>query len=188
MFKGLMAGGAVALMLAGCGGGGDSNSSASSREKAQQAALDFARCMRGHGIPMADPKADGGITLSIHAGGPSETAVMKAQAACQHFLKGAIKPPSAAERQKMTEAALKWAQCMRSNGVSVPDPTSGPGGGAIKIGPGPGHGPGPNDAAFQRADTKCRHLLPGRGGPPGATVQGQFRSGGSVGAGPGPGK
>jgi hypothetical protein len=186
MLMGLVAGCVAALMLAGCGGGSDSNSSASSREKAQQAALDFARCMRSHGIPMADPKPDGGITLSIRSGGPTETAVMKAQAACQHFLKGAMQPPSAAERQKMTEATLKWAQCMRSNGVSVPDPTSGPGG-AIKIGP--GQGPGPNDAAFQRADTKCRHLLPGRGGgPPGATVQGQFKDGGSVGGSPGPGK
>jgi hypothetical protein len=158
----------IAVLLAagaatGCGGSGAS-SAASKQAKAEQAALDFARCMRQHGVEVPDPKPGGGhfaIRISVKGGnGPAK--LKTAQAACQHFLKGAMAPPSAADRQKMLEAGLKYAACMRKNGVDVPDPS--PGEGGIKIG-GPGSGPNPDAPAFQRADAKCRTLLPGGGGP-----------------------
>ena len=56
---------------------------------------------------------------------------------------------------------VKFAVCMRSNGVpNLPDPV---GGGGIQI---PSNsGINPQSPAFQAARAKCTHLLPG-GGPP----------------------
>jgi hypothetical protein len=125
----------------------------------------FARCMREHRVNMPDPEAGPRRYELHHPAGTNRTSLDKAQAVCQHFLQGAMAPPKAADRQKLIDAALKWASCMRQNGVSVPDPTPG-NGGAIKIGPGLNQNP--DDPAFQRADTRCRHFLPGRGPvPPG---------------------
>jgi hypothetical protein len=56
---------------------------------------------------------------------------------------------------------LKFALCMRANGVpNFPDPS---GGGGIHISQGSGINPA--SPAFQAAQAKCAHLLPG-GGPP----------------------
>lgn len=67
-------------------------------------------------------------------------------------------------------AFLKFAECMRSNGVpNLPDPT---GGGGIQI---PSNsGIDPQSPAFKAAQAKCRKLLPGGGpstGPPSAQAK-----------------
>jgi hypothetical protein len=65
----------------------------------QQAFLDFAACMRDHGVEMADPTFEGG-GVSIQIGGPGpkdggvkidpqSPAFAAAQTACQHFLQDA---------------------------------------------------------------------------------------------------
>ena len=134
--------------------------------------------MREHGVNVPDPKpGQKGLTFSARTGpgkGPPN-ALPAADRACRHLLRGALKRPSASELNKMRDAALKWAQCMRQHGVKVPDPATGDGG--IRIQVGPGGGLGPNDPTFQRADRECRHLLPG-GRPGGST-----RSSGPGGAG-----
>jgi hypothetical protein len=139
----------------------------SSAGKEEQAGLKFARCMREHGVNVPDPKPGAkGFTFSAR-GGPGQggpngpNSLEGGDRACRHFLKGALKPPSQTELNKMRDAALKWAKCMRQNGVNVPDPS--PSGGAIRIEGGKGQGLGPNDPAFQNADRTCRHLLPGGG-------------------------
>ncbi len=70
--------------------------------------------------------------------------------------------------------ALKFADCMRSNGVSnFPDPS--PGGG-LKLGIGPGSGINPQSPAFQSAQKVCAKLLPApTGGPPQMTAS-QYRA------------
>ncbi len=61
-------------------------------------------------------------------------------------------------------AAIKYASCMRTHGVSdFPDPTAGPGG--VKIG-GPGSDIDPTSPAFQSAQKTCSRLMPGPSGPP----------------------
>jgi len=60
-----------------------------------------------------------------------------------------------------TAAFVKFSACMRADGApNFPDPT---GGGGIHISSSSGINPG--SPAFQAAQSKCRHLLPG-GGPP----------------------
>jgi hypothetical protein len=179
----LLTAGAVGAAASGCGGGG--NADASSAADRQQAGLDFARCMRAHGVNVPDPKpvAGGGMRLSIGVRAGNESKLKKAQAACDHFLRAGKDAPSKADQQKMLEAALKWSSCMRHNGVDVPDPKPVGSGGPIKVGP--GQKVNPKDPAFMRADAKCRSLLPGgpgdkvgvhgndvgRGGGPGFSVQ-----------------
>jgi hypothetical protein len=145
----------------------------SSAGKEEQAGLKFARCMRAHGVNVSDPKpGQKGLRFSATGApgkGGAPNRLEAADRACRHFLKGALKPPSGSELNKMRDAALKWAQCMRQNGVNVPDPK--PGGAGIRIEAGKGQGPGPNDPTFQGADRKCRHLLPG-GGPKSVQSQG----------------
>jgi hypothetical protein len=67
-------------------------------------------------------------------------------------------------RDRALEGALRFARCMRENGVDVPDPQAG-GNGLVRIGPGPGSGgggPNPDDPAFRAAEGKCgKHLEAG---------------------------
>jgi hypothetical protein len=170
--------GAASALLAACGGGGASASGASSAGKEEQAGLKFARCMREHGVNVPDPKPGArGFNFSARSGpgqgGPKS--LDAADRACRHFLKGALKPPSQSQLNKMRDAALKWAKCMRQNGVNVPDPSTS--GGGIKLEAGKGQGVGPDNAAFQNADRQCRHLLPG-GGPKSVQSGGGPHSGG----------
>jgi hypothetical protein len=168
----LVAGAVLAGALAACGGGSDTATGASQSKKAEQAGLNFARCMREHGVNVPDPKPDRrGLVFRAQGaqdggpgkGGANPNRLRAADRACRHYLRGALKQPSRAELNKMRDAALKWARCMRQSGVNVPDPSAG-NEGAIRIGP--DGGVDPRSPRFQNADRQCRHLLPGgRGGP-----------------------
>jgi hypothetical protein len=58
------------------------------------------------------------------------------------------------QRGEMREAALDFAQCMRENGVDMPDPTAG---GGIRLQAGPGS---PNSqATVRKAEEACRKHL-----------------------------
>ncbi len=66
--------------------------------------------------------------------------------------------------------ALKFAGCMRANGVpNFPDPSAD---GGIQISP--GSGLNPQSPAFQTAQTKCRKFLPAGGPGPRKATKAQF--------------
>jgi hypothetical protein len=95
-----------------------------SPEDRGEAMLEFAQCMRDHGVEMEDPQFDsegGGIVLESTP--ENEDEVEAAQEACQPVLDAMgeieVDPEEVAE---MREQALEWAQCMRDYGVEVPDP------------------------------------------------------------------
>ncbi|WP_327088977.1 hypothetical protein OIE66_42880 [Nonomuraea sp. NBC_01738] len=154
---------ALLLALAACGGdpatgstatqtspGGQSSAGAGT---AQDAQLKFAQCMRENGIDVPDPK-DGRIMMKIPEGVPKEK-VEKAQKECEKFMQGAVgdkgKAADSAERDKM----VKFAECMRENGVDVPDPEAN---GGIKIEMGPG-----DQDKFEKAQEACKEFAPGFG-------------------------
>lgn len=87
--------------------------------------LAFAKCMREHGVPMVDPQP--GRVGEVGSGADRE-ATEKAQKACQHFL-----PPvdsrGGKPDPKLQEQMLKYAKCMRDNGIDYPDPVVDPNGG-----------------------------------------------------------
>ncbi len=137
----LLAGLAVIVMaMAGCGqknddpdiasATGKKNKAASAADKngknAQADFLKYAKCMRENGIDMPDPKVDeqsGGVMVGAAPGATGmdgkkmEAAIKK----CQSLMPP---PPNGGKMsEKDKEEALKFAKCMRQNGVNMPDPT-----------------------------------------------------------------
>jgi hypothetical protein len=127
----------LALAVAGCGGGGGdrgggvaslggdktTTTSPGGSSDPQQAALAYARCMRQHGINMADPKLDANESMgSVLPEGvnPDDPKFKAAQQACQQYTPNGGQPikPNQQQRQQL----LAFARCMRQHGINMPDP------------------------------------------------------------------
>jgi hypothetical protein len=61
-------------------------------------------------------------------------------------------------REEFRAAALDFAQCMRDEGIDMPDPQFGDGGG-VTMRLGGSDGPNPDTPGFEEADEKCREHL-----------------------------
>jgi hypothetical protein len=136
----------------------------------QDALLDFAECMREHGIDMDDPQiGDGGMVIIRGGPGrdggdgpPSEAEQEEMEAAdeaCGPILEEArgsmpeIDPEQEAELQ---EQALEFAECMREHGIDMPDPVFDEDGGMTqRVGDGEGAALDPTDEDFQEAAEEC---------------------------------
>jgi hypothetical protein len=165
-----------AATLAACGSSASGGEGQASNEEAQ---LEFAECMREHGVDMPDPKpGQQGVFFGATKGGPNgksrttnginpeDPATKKALAACESKMpKGQKMSPQ--QEEKFKESALEFAQCMREHGVNMPDPQfDGQGKVSMKIEKG---GLDPNSPAFEEASESCRKEVPGGpviGGPP----------------------
>ena len=86
--------------------------------------LDYARCMRAHGVPnFPDPSPDGGLAIpnGINTAAP---AFVSAQRACGSLAQG---PHDAASSENAKLRLVALARCMRAHGVpSFADPSSSP--------------------------------------------------------------
>jgi hypothetical protein len=69
---------------------------------------------------------------------------------------GGSSDDQASAQQSFQDAALKFAQCMRDNGVDVPDPQPGQGGIQIQAGQ---NGIDPNSETFRKAQSECQHFM-----------------------------
>ena len=123
-----------------------------------QQAVKFSQCMRANGVSgFPDPSASGQLTIDGVVNGsslnPNTPAFQQALSACKD-----LEPPGfmGTERTaQQQEAALKFAQCMRANGVpDFPDPT--PEGPIIDV-KGANSIPG-----FQAAKDKCSAIYSGQ--------------------------
>src|SRR5688572_2095599 len=72
--------------------------------------------------------------------------------------------PTASPRDRAFEGALKFARCMRGEGLDFPDPQK-DGNGLVKIG-GPGTRLEPSDPKVRAAEEKCGKHLQGGGEAP----------------------
>jgi hypothetical protein len=129
----------------------------------QEAALDFARCMRSHGVDMPDPEVDSKgrirVTVGSRAGKgspPDPRKLDAAQQACGHLLTGGGAGPGKLD-PKAQDAMLAFARCMRAHGVDMPDPTGN--GLLFNSKRGQGQGPDPGSSKFKEAERACDHLL-----------------------------
>ena len=122
---------AIVALISGCGasapadtGAGSSggNGIATNHEKA----VKFAECMRSNGVgAFPDPDASGKLTIDAVANGsslnPSAPAFKQAMNTCK-----ALEPPGFTGTKRSSQqqqAALRFAQCIRKNGVTdFPDP------------------------------------------------------------------
>lgn len=180
---------ALALGLTACGSSSaPSTASAStaagsgaSSSSAYQARLNFAKCMRSHGVNVPDPSANGGPAAG--AGGGlfrqlrSNPNFQSASQACAQYRRRAfgfanITP---AQRAQLQQDLVKFAQCMRAHNIDVPDPTSSGGGGFRIFRQIPSSER--NSPQFRSAVQACSTNLPFRrggggpgGGPPGGAA------------------
>ncbi len=168
---------ALLLALAGCGSGDDSPNDATDRvataddstpsdadddggadtgeplsdDEIHQKLLEYAQCLRDHGVDVEDPAPGEGIQLRFE-GGPNQAD--DALQACEDLAPPA--PPNEDEGDPR-EDMLAYAQCMRDNGVEkFADPKPGEG---INIGPEVAE-----DPDFKEAEETCNEAL--FGGPP----------------------
>ena len=120
----------LAVISAGCSnaaaGAGSSGGTTTTTTATHEQAVKFAECMRVNGIrEFPDPDASGDLTIDRIANGSSldtSTAAFKqAISACKD-----LEPPGFTGSKRSPEqqaAALKFAQCIRDNGVKdFPDP------------------------------------------------------------------
>jgi hypothetical protein len=152
----------VGMVSAGCSNApaGAGTSSGNNAAATHQEAVKFAECMRNHGVgAFPDPSASGAFTIDGVLNGssldPNSAAWKQAIGVCTN-----LEPPGFTGGRVTSQqrtARLKFAQCMRDNGVKdFPDPTdTGP---LINVN-GAHSIPG-----FQAAVDKCRDLLAGAGG------------------------
>jgi hypothetical protein len=173
---------AGALALGACGSsgnGGGPASGSSGKDKAFEGALKFSQCMRDHGVDFPDPQrvGSGGVKISGRNINPNDPKVKSAQSACQKYMEiGGGEPMDPAKRAKLQEAALKYARCMRGQGVDMPDPQiskggltfqahsssgkpSGSSGGPSRL------GANPDSPKFKAADKACHQYLGAVEGP-----------------------
>lgn len=104
---------------------GNSGSDTSSKSDEQQA-LDWARCMRDEGVDVPDPKTDDNGNLQqgqIRVGHGSDIDPDKFQKAVEECGQPPGRQMDPEHQAAMQDAALKFAQCMRSKGYDMPDPT-----------------------------------------------------------------
>jgi hypothetical protein len=113
-------------LLASACGTGSGGAPGASGTMTSGSAVRYASCMRAHGVPdYPDPDSAGQLQKITPANeaqlGVSQSRFTTAQAACQALWP--YQAPSAAlQRQELTDA-LKFARCMRSDGVpNWPDP------------------------------------------------------------------
>lgn len=114
---------ATATAIAACGSGSPRSGGHPTQAQAQRGAVNFARCMRSHGVPSFPDDLN---FQSVPGIDPSSPAFRTAQTACQHLLP--VKAPPAAAPSAHTHAELiRLSNCLRAHGYSsIPDPKPNP--------------------------------------------------------------
>lgn len=84
----------------------------------EEQALKYVECMRKNGVDMPDPGPNGSIQMKMEKA--DQAKMEKAQEACRQYapskLSGGQMDPKQAERVRA------FAQCMRDQGIDMPDP------------------------------------------------------------------
>jgi hypothetical protein len=120
---------AIAASIGACGSSAPAGSGTDSSGATAQKAVRFAECMRSNGIGnFPDPSASGDFTIDAIANGSSlntsTPAFTQAISACKHLEPAGFMGAPRSPRQ--AQAALRFAQCIRANGVpDFPDPANG---------------------------------------------------------------
>jgi hypothetical protein len=158
---------AATASLVACGAEEDPAKSASAPQtqeaKNRKAMLDYAKCMREHGIDMPDPQFDGGRVTQKGPRKVNQAKMREADKACAS-IRERVKPPeiSDAQKEEFKKAALAHSECMREHGLDFPDPVFDENGGAqVRIQR--GKGINPESAKFKAAEKACRDKMPGSG-------------------------
>ena len=167
---------ALGVAVSACGSSSSSStasasSGAASGSSQYEARLNLAKCFRSQGINVPDPSAGGG---TAEGGGAlrvlrqyPQSQINAAMQACKQYLAQAFPQfnLTPTQRAQFQQQAVKWAECMRSHGVNIPDPTFN-GNGVFGLRRSLGS-VDRNSPAFKSAFTACQSVRPhfGKGGP-----------------------
>ena len=117
----------TAALLAACGSNSPAGTATGNSTNANlHKAVQFSRCMRANGVSnFPDPDASGQLTIDQVANGSgvdtNSPAFQQALSACRELEPAGFMGQTRTAQQQ--QAALKFAQCMRDNGVKdFPDP------------------------------------------------------------------
>ena len=172
------AGDGVASLSAGNGeqaAGQNTSDSGESDKDPEEAMLDFAKCMREHGIDMPDPEVSGtgggagsvkaGAAIRIGGDGVDMEKMEEANEACRPLLAdaGPMREMTPEERQEMQDKAIEHSRCMREHGIDMPDPVfdSSGGGAMVKIDAAGKGGIDFDSEEFQEASEACGEIFGG---------------------------
>jgi hypothetical protein len=121
---------ALVASISACGSSAPAGTSSANNTAANaQKAVKFAECMRSNGVSaFPDPDASGKLTIDGIANGSSldvnTPAFKQAISSCRDLEPAGFTGSKRSPQQ--TQAALKFAQCIRANGVpDFPDPANG---------------------------------------------------------------
>ncbi len=150
------------LALTACGSSEDP--AAKGPDDSDAARVKFEQCLRDNGINVQSEPASGGSSggatrVRMKAGKGSPAKFERIQEDCREKSGFKPEPPSEAEQAEFRDAALKFARCMRANGINMPDPQVGPGGGGIIMRAGRG-GVNPESPRFRQAERECQKFMP----------------------------
>ena len=131
---------AAVLMLSACGGSGGSSrvaslsgsggssatASAAASGDLEKELADYMECLRKQGVDVPDPTvdADGNVTFGRLPAGRSidRDQLDDARKACGKLPEGLTAALTGQDQSELQDTALKFAKCMREQGVDVPDP------------------------------------------------------------------
>lgn len=164
---------ALALLLAttltACGSddGGDEDVAAAGQnggagrnapdEEQQDAVLEFYQCLRDQGIDVEDPDPNQqGIQLNLGELGLDTPEGEAALEECRDLLPGGGPGGGGQMDADGLEAMREFTQCLRDNGIDMPDPSSD---GSLSL----PQGVDPESSEFQAAMEECQHLTAGHG-------------------------
>jgi hypothetical protein len=131
-----------------------------------RALVDYAHCLRSHGVNVADPVSQpghSGLVLHFPTPGPSTNGAL---AACNHFIADVTQGKAAGAQRELAAwlpALIRYAECMRNHDIAMLDPSPLPSPeGLVTLGsvPGINNDFGRYSPQFRAADATCRHLLP----------------------------
>jgi hypothetical protein len=163
----------TSMALVACGG---SDSGDDSQANAEDAGLEFAKCMREHGVDIPDPKpGSGGEGFSIEFNGDprQDEDFQEAQEACGDILEEAIPEGERRDPAELRDQLHEMTECLRDKGYDVPEPQI--------VGPGedPPEDPQPpseefqdllDDPKFEQAQEDCAQQAGLPGGGPGLQI------------------
>jgi hypothetical protein len=115
------------LALVACGGEESGASDGISASDVEDAGLDYARCMREHGVDVPDPQAgaDDLRAMFTDRDRRNDPGFREAESECRKHLRDLVTQIDEDQRREFESARLEFARCMRSKGFDVPDPRSG---------------------------------------------------------------
>jgi hypothetical protein len=171
----MLAGVGASAALVACGGSDSSGDDA--QANAEDAGIEFAQCMREHGVDMPDPQpaegGGGGFNFQFNGNPREDQNFEEAREACGDILEDAIPEGERRDPAEMRDKLHEMTECLRDKGYDVPEPQI--------FGPGeepPDNPPEPSDELeelmddpqFQQAQEDCSEQAGLPDGGPGIQI------------------